>query len=340
MAFTKNTLVLLTVAAACAAGTLQAQEIPAPPKEAPKEIKSQQIIVRKKGNAKERVTIVLDGDSVTVNGKPLNDFVNDSVEVKISRLGRPPMPPRPPHPPVAGFRGNDAGGTKALRAFSRHFRGFGASGLLGVFTEKSDKGATVKNVIKGSAAEKAGLTTGDVITRINDSTITSNESLAEVISEYKPEQEIAITYLRDGNEKRTTAKLGKNNHSYNLQFDDTFDLKDVPELRNFRFDMKDIPGGFVWGGQPRLGLQVQDAEDKKGVKILEARENSAGAKAGLQKDDVITSVNGKDVTGVDELRLQLKEVKAGDVIKLEYRRKNKRRSAEVTFPQKLKTSDL
>ncbi|RXK83480.1 PDZ domain-containing protein [Filimonas effusa] len=340
MAFTKNTLVLMALAAGCLAGTLQAQEAPAPPKDAPREIKSEQIIVRKKGNTKERVTIVLDGDSVTVNGKPLKDFVDDSIEVKMARVGRPPMPPRGPHPPVAGFRWDDTGGAKALRGFSRHFRGFGAPALLGVFTEKSDKGAVVKNVVKESAAEKAGLKAGDVITRVNDSTITDNESLAEVIGEYKPEQEIAITYLRDGKENRTTAKLGKNNRLYNLQFDDTFDLKDVPELRNFRFDMKDIPGGFVWGGQPRLGLQVQDAEDKKGVKILEARENSAGAKAGLQKDDVITSVNGKDVTGVEELRMQLKEVKAGDVIKLEYRRKNKRRSAEVTFPQKLRTSDL
>lgn len=344
----KNMLPVMLLVAACAAGELRAQETPAGPGAGPESVKkAEQIVIRKKGNSKERVTIVLDGDSVTVNGKPLKEFTNDSIEVKMMKLHQSfglrtpghPARPVPPVPPVAKFF-DEGGGVKTLRGFSRHFRGAAPSGMLGVLTEKSDKGAFIHQVIPGSAAEKAGLQAGDVITRINDSTISDSEALAETVSRYKPDQEIKVGYLREGKENTVTARLGKNNRSYNLQFDDTFDLKDVPELRNFRFDFKDLEKSFDWSSQPRLGLQVQDTEDKKGVRVLEARENSAGARAGLQKDDIITSINGGAVNGVEDIRKQLKEVKAGDTVKVEYRRKKKRRSTEVVFSQKLKTSNL
>ncbi|MGE0377217.1 MAG: PDZ domain-containing protein, partial [Planctomycetaceae bacterium] len=51
------------------------------------------------------------------------------------------------------------------------------SGVLGVRLEPKNQPATVLDVLPDSAAARAGLQTGDVITRINDVTITSSGTL-------------------------------------------------------------------------------------------------------------------------------------------------------------------
>ena len=43
--------------------------------------KQKDIIIRKKGDSKEKTTIVIDGDKVTINGKPAEDYKDDDVEI-------------------------------------------------------------------------------------------------------------------------------------------------------------------------------------------------------------------------------------------------------------------
>jgi len=81
--------------------------------------------------------------------------------------------------------------------------------ILGVVTEKSEKGALVKEVNKESAAAKAGLQVGDVITKLGDTKIESADGLYNAVGKYKPEEKVSIGYLRDGKEKTTSAVLGK-----------------------------------------------------------------------------------------------------------------------------------
>ncbi len=86
------------------------------------------------------------------------------------------------------------------------------------------KGVLVQSVQNGSAAEKAGLRGGDIsaeiggsavqlggdiITKVDDRAITSADDLAAAIMSHKPGDEVTITYLREGKQKTTKAKLGK-----------------------------------------------------------------------------------------------------------------------------------
>ena len=66
-------------------------------------------------------------------------------------------------------------------------------------------GAEVREVNKGSAGDKAGLETGDVITAVNDTPIVSSNALVASIRGYEPGETIELTYLRDGQKK--TAKV-------------------------------------------------------------------------------------------------------------------------------------
>lgn len=68
---------------------------------------------------------------------------------------------------------------------------------LGVST---DSGAYVSDVTSGLAADKAGLKAGDIITKIDNTNITTSESLIMTVRTYSIGDTATITYLRDGQE--------------------------------------------------------------------------------------------------------------------------------------------
>ena len=100
-------------------------------------------------------------------------------------------------------------------------------------------------------------------------------------------------------------------------------------------------GAYAWsGGQPKLGLSVQDTDDGKGVKVIEVDEESNAAKAGLKENDVLTHFNDKEVNSADEVAKLVKENKDKPTINLKIKRDGKSQSIEVKMPRKLKTTDI
>ena len=68
-------------------------------------------------------------------------------------------------------------------------------------------GAEIRTISSGSTAGQAGLEEGDVITKIDDTTITGADSLVATIRSYRPGDEVTVTYERDGEEQTTTLTL-------------------------------------------------------------------------------------------------------------------------------------
>ncbi|MBS43898.1 MAG: trypsin [Nocardioides sp.] len=69
-------------------------------------------------------------------------------------------------------------------------------------------GAEIQNINDGSAASEAGLQSGDVITKVDDTLITGSDSLVATVRSYRPGDEVTVTYERDGQEKTATLTLG------------------------------------------------------------------------------------------------------------------------------------
>lgn len=69
-------------------------------------------------------------------------------------------------------------------------------------------GVAIVSVAEGGAAATAGLRAGDVITRLDDTPVTSLPSLSEALAEHKPGDTVYVTYIRDGSSKTTTVTLG------------------------------------------------------------------------------------------------------------------------------------
>lgn len=70
-------------------------------------------------------------------------------------------------------------------------------------------GVAVVETQKGGAAAKAGMTAGDIITRLGDDEITTINSLSETLASAEPGQKTRVTYVRDGAEKTADVTLGE-----------------------------------------------------------------------------------------------------------------------------------
>ncbi len=69
------------------------------------------------------------------------------------------------------------------------------------------EGAQVQEVSNDSTADDAGLENGDVITRLDDTHITSADSLVATIRSYRPGDEVTVTYRRGDDEEHATLVL-------------------------------------------------------------------------------------------------------------------------------------
>lgn len=284
--------------------------------------KNDEVIIIKKGDKDAKVTIEVKDGEVTVNGKPLDEYKDDDVIVRRNLRSLSNARVYAPSP----FRG---------QAWS-YDSNAGEHAFLGVSTEGDDKGARITNVTDNSAAEKAGLKEGDIITKVNEYNVKDHDDLSAAIRKHKPEDKVTVTYLRDGREQKTEAKLGKTGFSMSFPAP----LEKLNELNEFNFDNKLGQTFSYFGARPRLGIRAQDTEDGKGVKVLSVDEDSPAEKAGLKEGDIITEFEGKAVNSADELANAARSAKDKSSMNVKVTRDGRSQTLEVKIPKKLKTMDL
>lgn len=310
----------------------------------------EQIVITRSSDSKEKTVVEINGDKITVNGKPIEDLKDGDVKVHRSKFktleGLSGLN-------AYSFQRNGVGQNFSWdgdhdNAFQFFGDADGNRAMLGVVTEEAEGGVKVSDITDESAAKKAGIKEGDIITKLDDTKIANPDQLTEAIRKHKPGEKVTVTLLRDKKEQKVTAELGKwkGVNAFGLAPGQNFKM-DMPEY-NFR-DMvtprvQAIPRNgqnFAWGGgAPRLGLSVQDTDDGKGVKVIEVDEESNAAKAGIKENDIVTHFNDKEVNSADEVAKLVKESKDKPSFNLKIKRDGKTQSIEVKVPRKLKTADL
>jgi serine protease Do len=294
----------------------------------------QHVIIRKKDG--EKATIVIDGDKVTINGKPADEWKDGDVEVindinpRIHIEGTPRIVI-----PRNGMRMKMWGDEDSK------------GGKLGVYMKSNDKGAEVTEVQENSAASKAGLQKGDIITKVGDKKVSDAESLTDVVRNHKAGEEVTVTYLRDGKEKSTKAKLDKRKGGFEWNHDFG------PDMKDFNLDLAPLEGlkempfenfghDFMWrgGGNHKLGIKIQDLEEGDGVKVTEVEDSSIAAKSGLKKDDVILEVAGDKIEDTNDAREAIWDNWEKGAFTIKVNRNGSPMNVEVKIPKKIKSADL
>jgi serine protease Do len=315
--------------------------------------KSEEIIIRNKGDKKMDMTIQINGDSITVNGKPLNEYIDSQVTIRKRKMMI--------HDRDRGDEGfdfnNDFGKqmedmAKQQEEIAMQKENFGrewkkhkesSHAFLGVTTEKVDNGdLKIIEVVPGSAAEKAGLKEGDIIIKIDDKKIDNPEMLSSVIMSQKPKDEIKVYYKRDGKQKNVKAVLGERKESKTFTYSfhnpgmQEFEMPEMPEQPEIP-EMPEMPE--MMPHQKKLGIKIQDTDDDK-VKVIEVEDSSAASKAGIQKNDIITEIDGDKINNTDEARDHLHPEPGKNSYNIKVNRNGSEINFDVKIPKKLKTADL
>ncbi len=321
--------------------------------------KSQEIIIRKKGEKDTKITVEIKGDNITINGKPINEFKDSDVTINKKEIRI-----------FDGKRNLAISPGNMEMFFDGPFNGTFLnenSAFLGVTStlenedndEAKQNGAKITDVTNGSAAEKAGLKTGDIITKINDKKIETPSALSEAIGSFKPKDEVTVYYKREGKEKSTKAILGEskaikitgmgsnnadgNNFSFTLPR--TPKMPPMPNMKDFNWNENGNFENFnrmesMFPRQQKLGLKIQDTEEGNGVKVLDTDKDSPAQKAGLLKDDIVTEIGGAKITTTDDAREQLMENADKFSYNIKALRNGKAMSFDIKIPKKLKTANL
>lgn len=81
------------------------------------------------------------------------------------------------------------------------------SAALGVIVTSTDDGVVVEGFSDNSKAESAGIQTGDIIEKMDGTSVSSVEEIKSFLSEKKPGDTVKVTVLRDQEEKDINVEL-------------------------------------------------------------------------------------------------------------------------------------
>ncbi|MEJ7626751.1 MAG: PDZ domain-containing protein [Ferruginibacter sp.] len=311
--------------------------------------KTEEIVIRKKGDKDVNLSIQITGDKVLINGKPIVEFNDDNIVIHKRN--------------ITVWNDDHMAMLDKLENMEMENFGFdynsGSKVMLGVTTEKSNEGAVISKITPGSAAEKAGLKVGDIITKLGDKKIEDSQDLFDAVNDKKPNEEVNIDYKREGNNKSVKVKLQeRKENSFGMATPNgmykSYSLPRKPAAPRVYKDRNNGYGNFndideqVNGamdyafsfGRPKLGLKIQDTDDENGVKVLSVEENSSSSKAGMKADDIIVEIGSQKIKNTDEAREALHDNESKSEYKIKARRSGKEMNFDIKIPKKLKTANL
>lgn len=198
-------------------------------------------------------------------------------------------------------------------------------GFLGVSERNyNDAGAKV-SIINDSGADKAGLKSGDVITKMDDTNIDDYEDITDFLKYTKPGDQVVVDYERDGKNATATVTLGETQtFNWNNNWKDNWNNV-TSWTSNFNIDVRQK--------EACLGVytDTDGAEDLVGAKIDAFTKESAAREVKLVENDLILSINSIRVKGSDELWNEIAKYKAGDAVTVEYLRGERRETIKATL---------
>jgi serine protease Do len=160
---------------------------------------------------------------------------------------------------------------------------------------KSDQGALVSEPQANSPAMKAGIKSGDVITKVNGEAVKDARALARRISALAPGASVKLTVVRGGKEEIVSLTLGE-----------------MPKERqaNAGSEEREMPGADV----PKLGLSLAPAKQvagssSEGVVVTQVDPDGPAAERGFKTGDVILDVAGSTVSTPADVKKALASAK-------------------------------
>lgn len=231
----------------------------------------------------------------------------------------------------------------------------GDGGWLGVYMQSVDYdlaevfdlpvsyGVIINRVMDDSPADQAGLKEEDIIVGLDGHKITGSDDLVELLRDLSSGEEISLTILRDGDEKKIKVELTENPDPDFMFFDSPRSPKALRALRglkvpkppraprsyqyfnDFSFDLSS--SSYIGVSLSSLSDQLGDyfgVKDGEGALVTEVEEDSPAEKAGIKAGDVIVGVDGSDVDGYGDIQKAIRKKSPGDEVTVNIIRNRKK----------------
>ena len=188
---------------------------------------------------------------------------------------------------------------------------------------KDAEGVLVQSVEDNSPAESADIKPGDVILKFDGQKVDQANQLQALVASRRPGEKVDIQLLRDG---KTT--------------DVTVTLK---ERENEEFASNSASESSSSEKLESLGLSVQDADKatlakydaKEGIIVTDVISGSEADQRGLQRGDLITSVDNKPIKSTSEFEKSVDDHKPGDALLVRVTTSNKAKAyLALEIPEK------
>jgi S1-C subfamily serine protease len=157
------------------------------------------------------------------------------------------------------------------------------------------------------------------LTKIDDQAVKNYSDLQSFMAKHKPGDKVTVHFWRDNKEQTLSVTLGP-----------------APRQRTPLGNL-----GQQEGNRARriafLGVQTQPLsteagnQAEAGVAVTDVVPDSAAAKAGLQKGDVITAINNQAVNGPDTLREAVRKAGVGKEVTLKVKRGQEQKTFKATL---------
>ncbi len=158
------------------------------------------------------------------------------------------------------------------------------------FKRDPNTGVIISDVLKKSAAEKAGIKSGDIIIEYNGKEIKGSNQLRNIVAETPPKTEVKVKIIRNKKKKTLTVKVGE-----------------LPENE----DEKEISRNSKNESESWLGLKVDDIKsiyidrfkldkDETGVIIIHIEPGSNASREALRSGDILKQINGIRIKDKDD----------------------------------------
>ena len=164
---------------------------------------------------------------------------------------------------------------------------------------KDVAGVLVSSVRSGSAADRAGIKTGDVILELNGAAISDVNTFRNKVAESGAGSDVTLTTVRNGNRQQVHAKLG--------EFDSN---ATAPEGGGGGQESNGKLGLELVPVTPDVASQLGIARGTQGLAVASVTPGGIAARAGIQEGDIIQQVNRQTVRSAADVQSALS--KSGD----------------------------
>lgn len=170
------------------------------------------------------------------------------------------------------------------------------------------RGELAQTVEETSPAARAGLRSGDIITKVNGKDVTADQTVSFLVANLQPGTVVPVEVLREGERLAINVTLGKRPSEQELQ----------SQAQDFDPDAEEpmAPGTSDQTIEQKLGMQVMPMSaavarslgvpvETKGVVIAAVDPNGDAAGKGLRRGDIILSANYQPTASIEALLAQV-----------------------------------